>query len=378
MRNKHVDIMLAFGIIFVVMGHRFQPEPFFYPVYFFHMAFFFFISGYLAKVKLGFKNKLLFISAKSKNQLFRYYKYNLLFAIITLLFAGVGIKMGQSVPAFGSEAEILQTLKGFFIQPFTDGHQYHLFLAAWFILQLYIVHIVFQFICYIPNKKLIYTVFIILIPITLFLLQEGLEGYLDFRLTGIRTSYSLLFYMAGYIVKIEEEKIKKILLSPITFVICFIIVDIIMKNFGQRTTNIVIGDIGNTRVYIPIITTALMIMMLYQITHYVAKFIKDNSYIEKIGQSTYNIMIWHFTIFLGINLIFYSLGLITKENLSDNWKFTYKENFTWLIYETLAICIPVYLTFLFRKHKPTNHEPHEPTDIKSSNLPNHLSTHKEE
>ena len=49
MRDKSVDIMLAFGILFVVMGHNYQLPWLFFPAYTFHMPLFFFISGYLFK-----------------------------------------------------------------------------------------------------------------------------------------------------------------------------------------------------------------------------------------------------------------------------------------------------------------------------------------
>ena len=71
---------------------------------------------------------------------------------MTWLLALAGLQFGYSVPAFGSQAAVLETLRGFFLEPFLDGHQYHLYLAAWFVLQLYLVHLVFQAVVWSPGR----------------------------------------------------------------------------------------------------------------------------------------------------------------------------------------------------------------------------------
>ena len=63
-RNKTMDIMMALGIIFVVMGHNYQPPIFLLPAYTFQVALFFFVSGYFFKVQLGLRDKLLWIKKK--------------------------------------------------------------------------------------------------------------------------------------------------------------------------------------------------------------------------------------------------------------------------------------------------------------------------
>ncbi len=349
MRNKHIDIMLGFGIIMVVMGHRYQPENLFYPAYTFHMALFFFISGYLATIKNGVKDKLSFIYRKTKSQLFKYYAYNLLFGVITFLLALAGLKMGYQVPAFGSGSETLDTIRNFFVIPLQDGHHYHLYLAAWFILQLYIVHLVFQLIFFSDDKRLVYAVFIVLIPVTLFLLKKGLVNYTDFRLTGVRTSFALLFYLVGYIVKREEERIGWLLRSPWTLLVCFASVDVLSINFGNVNYNIVLGNIANENVAVPVITTLLIVIIVYQLSYYAARFISDSSILLTIGKSTLTILIWHFTVFFLINAVLYTLGLITKENLANNW-FVFEDKKTWLLYIPAGIMVPLYLKYLYQRY----------------------------
>lgn len=338
-RNKHVDVMLALGIIFVVMGHRYQPEYLFFPAYTFHMALFFFIAGSLATIKQGLREKLRFVLYKSKTQLLTYFQYNLFFGVVTFLLALAGLKLGYNVPSFASRAAALDTVRDFFLVPFTDGHHYHLYLAAWFILQLYLVHVVFQVACWRPGRVYTGLVLAAAIPLTLVLLRKGLVSYTDLRLTGVRTSFAFLFYLLGYLVKTEEAALKRLLLAPAALVAEFVLVNVVAVNFGNIRYNIVLGNINNERVWVPVVTTLLIVLMVYQLAWHIASFISDDAFLLTLGRSTLPILIWHFSVFFAINASFYALGLITKENLSDNW-FILNGQQTWLLYEVRPSASP--------------------------------------
>lgn len=341
-RDKHVDVMLAVGMIFVVMGHRYQPEYLFFPAYTFHMALFFFIAGSLATIKVGWREKLRFVARKSRTQLLTYFQYNLFFGVVTFLLSLGGLKLGYNVPSFASGEAALGSLLDFFLVPFTDGHHYHLYLAAWFVLQLYLVHVLFQLVCWRPGRLPTLLVLAAAVPVTLFLLQKGLVSYTDLRLTGVRSSFAFLFYLLGYLVKSEEKALHKVLLAPATLVIAFAAVNVIAVNFGNIRYNIVLGNINNVRVWVPVLTTALIVLMVYQLTWHLAAVLKDDAFLLTLGRSTLPILIWHFSVFFAINAVFYALGWITKENLSDNW-FVLDGKRTWLLYEVPALVVPVYL-----------------------------------
>jgi fucose 4-O-acetylase-like acetyltransferase len=341
-RNKHIDVMLGIGIVFVVMGHRYQPEYLFFPAYTFHMALFFFISGSLATVRPGWREKLRLAGHKSRTQLLRYFQYNLFFAVVTWLLAQAGIPLGYNIPSFTSRAAALQSVREFFIVPFLDGHQYHLYLAAWFILQLYLVHLVFQSLVWSPRRAWVLSTLAAAIPVTLFLLKKGLSDYTDLRMTLVRTSFAFLFYLLGYVVKTEEAALRRVLLSPATLALGFVLVNVLAINFGNVRYNIVVGDIGNQRVWVPLLTTTLIVLMVYQLAWHLAAVLSDDAFLLRLGRGTLPILIWHFTVFFAINAAFFALGLITKENLSDNW-FVLDGKQTWLLYEVPALCVPLWL-----------------------------------
>jgi len=339
-RNRHVDVMLAFGIVMVVMGHRHQPPWLFFPAYTFHMALFFFVSGYLATVKVGLREKARFLAHKTRTQLLLYSKWNAFFAVLTYLLALGGIRLGYAIPAFGSWAELLATLNGFFVVPFTDGHQYHLYAAAWFIPQLWLVHVLFQAVCLRPGRRFVLPVLVALVPVTLFLLEMGLQSYVDLRLTGVRTSFAFLFFLAGHTVRLEERWLSRLLLAPVTLLACFVLVNVIAVNFGNIRYNLVLGNVGNVRVWVPVVTTLLIVLIVFQLSHHAARFLGERSLVLLVGRSTQDILIWHFTVFFAVNVLFWALGFVAFGSLSDNW-FAWEKERTWLIYELPALALPI-------------------------------------
>ncbi|WP_420852164.1 acyltransferase family protein [Paenibacillus hamazuiensis] len=97
MRIIHIDILKGLGIIFVVMGHIFDPFSWF-PVYSFHMALFLFASGYLYKPNHE-SNIITFFKRRVINLLIPYFSYNVFFAIVTYwLHYYHGINLFQESP----------------------------------------------------------------------------------------------------------------------------------------------------------------------------------------------------------------------------------------------------------------------------------------
>lgn len=348
MRNRHVDAMLGVGIVFVVLGHRHQPEHLFFPAYTFHMALFFFISGSLATVRVGWREKLRLAVHKSKTQLLLYFEYNLFFGLVTWLLTFAGISLGYSVPSFATGAAALQSARDFFVVPFLDGHHYHLHLAAWFILQLYLVHLVFQLVVWSPRRAWVFTVLAASIPVTLFALEKGLADYADLRLTAVRTSFAFLFYLLGYVVEREQAALRRVLLAPITLAVCFVLVNVLAINFGNVRYNIVLGNIGNPRVWVPLCTTALIVAMVYQLCWHVSEALADDAFLFTLGRATLPILLWHFSVFFLVNVVLFALGLVRKEELSNNW-FVLNGKQTWLLYTVPALCVPIWLDRLLQR-----------------------------
>ncbi len=112
--------------------------------------------------------------------------------------------------------------------------------------------------------------------------------------------------------------------------ICFVLVNALAINFGNVRYNIVLGNIGNQRVWVPLITTALIVAMVYQLSWHLAVVLDAEAWLIRLGRATLPILIWHFTVFFAINAVLFGLGLISKKNLSDNW-FVLNGKQTWLL-----------------------------------------------
>ncbi len=343
-RDKKIDLLLALGIIMVVMGHKYQPTYFYFPAYTFHIPLFFFISGYLAKVNLNIKDKIAFFIKKAKILLLPYFVLNMFFAIITYLLSTKSINLGV-VLKFDSINAIIESLKTFFIQPFISGNQFSLFIPAWFVLQLFIVHIVFQLL-HLKNKYWLLFVYIACTISTVFLLERGLNSYTDYHLLIIRTGYSLFFFLSGYILKRFGKVLEKIVYSEVFLIIAFILVIQLINTGGVTQYAIVFGNILNEKVIIPLLNSLLIILISFNLANVLAKVISDKSIFLKIGQHTFSIMVWHLSVFFIINLVIYKLGLIDGASL-DNVYFGYNISQIWPIYIFLGIFIPIKLSSIY-------------------------------
>ncbi len=328
MRNKTMDVMLALGIIFVVMGHNYQPDILKLPAYTFQVAIFFFVSGYFFKGQSGLKNKLLWLKKKTINLLGPYFIYNIFFAILTTYLISQGVYLGEKF-----------TLYNFFIVPFVNGHQYFLYLAAWFVPQLFLIHLVAQLLV-IKDKKIYFFIlfFASLIFAGLFISRYSLEQGNVLLILG-RTAYGLSFYFFGKLFNIFENKIKKYLVSPLAFFLIYAAYVSLGLFFGAFNYSLVFADFSNNQ-YITLGGTALAILMIYIVSDYIGKTVSDNSFVLKIGQNTFNIMALHLFVFFLINYVFYKFSLVSRGSLSNIF-FNYKVEHTWFIYLVMGIGLPL-------------------------------------
>ena len=335
-----MDVMLALGIIFVVMGHNYQPSIFFIPAYTFQVALFFFVSGYFFKAKINFRDKLIWLKKKLINLLGPYFIYNILYALITFYLLSRGVSLGVST---GEKFNFYR----FFITPFVNGHQYFLYLAAWFVPQLFLIHLSAQLL--IIKEKKIYIFGILLISLTLSYLfisnRPSEQG--DLLLVLGRTAFGLSFYLLGKLLNIFETKIKKYLCLPETFLLICILYISLESFFGGFKYSLVFGEFSNN----PMATlsgTTLAILMIYIISDYIGKSISENSLILKIGQNTFSIMANHLLVFLFINFILYKFSLIPAASLSNVF-FNYNVGRSWFVYLILGISLPLLFSLFIKR-----------------------------
>lgn len=339
-RDKHVDVMLFWGILFVVMGHNYQLDWFFFPAYTFHMAFFFFISGYLFSIKETIKEKISFIFKKIRRQLIPYFLINLIVGIITFFLAKQEIMIGGGL-----------SIKNLFVEPFISGHQYYLDVPLWFLLNLFLVNVIAQLINWRSTRKAKIIIFLIILPICLYLVYKGLDNYKDIRLTIVRTGFALLFFEIGILMKEFKNQALKVLKNPATIAIMWAAVVLLRNFFGKIDYVIMLGSVQNKFFIIPVITTFLIVCISYVICYYLSEVLNDKSWIIKIGQKTFYIMALHLSIFFIINFIFYKFNIITIKQLST-YSFSYHVSKWFLVYQIPAILLPVLIGIAVDKIKP--------------------------
>lgn len=328
--NRDFTILKALGIIAVVMGHSSYRIGGAFDSYSFHMALFIFISGYFFKISYE-NNFRLFIKNKIKSLIIPYFLYNFFYAVLTnIIYRLSGLVLGSEF-----------TIKNFFIRPFIDGHQYDLFLPAWFILQLFIIQICFL-LFYKNIRKLTSNQYIYFF-IFLFLGLVGTTLGTSFNLKNIyliicRTLFGLFFFYLGLLYKNFLEK-KNIFNTRILFFI--MILQIILAQNFNVSYELVWGKF-HSGIILPVITSINGIYLYLFIAKALNKIIPKNDLLIKIGENSFHIMANHLLIFFILNIFFIKFNNLDFFLLQDIW-FKYDINKTWWIYTSLGVLTPTII-----------------------------------
>lgn len=334
-----MTIFKALGIIFVVVGHKYDPFSWF-PIYSFHMALFFFASGYFYNEKYE-DNIGLYIIKKCKKTILIYFIFNLFYMLVTLfIYKKYNILLG-SLPGF----------KSFFINPFINGHQYLLFLPAWFALALVIIQIVF-IVLHKNIKRLSNNIHIHLM--IFFVLGISATSVANIRsisnqspiLILIRTLFGLFFYYLGFYYN-KKEKVD--IFNSIGILIAVVINIIMINKFKEIQYYLVWGDFRG-HVFMPFVSSITAIYTYLFIAKALSKILKENDILYKIGENTLSIMFNHIFVFFSINFVVLKITHGDLNQLKDIW-FAYKIGFYWPVYILLGVLVPVLLSEVFKKLK---------------------------
>jgi fucose 4-O-acetylase-like acetyltransferase len=300
------------------------------------MALFFFISGYFFKPKYGFSAKLTWIKHKTFKLLLPYFLLNTLFAGFTVFLKTQQIDLGQTV-----------NLYNFWVLPFLHGHQFLLFAPAWFVIQLYIVHFIYQII-YIKDLKY-YQLFVTgsLTLVAFLLVQISTSGDMNNlkRLT-IRTFFALAFYSLGYLYSIYKDNLRQYLIKPETAFLAIAVYKILESVCQIITYELVWARFLTDHPILPFLSSVVAIIILLNVAHVFVKFFPNENLIYKIGRNTFFIMCFHLTVFFGVNLILCFCGLIKYENLSQG-NFRWHVEQIWFLYSIPGILVPTYLSIAY-------------------------------
>lgn len=332
-RNKQWDLIRAVGIIAVVWGHNFQPPYLFFPPFYFHLALFFFASGYFFRPKITIKNKLQYSLKKVRSQLLPYFLLNIVFGLVTMLVRPMGIDLGSDLN--------LQTM---FIVPFGRGDQFALYLAAWFVFNLFFVNILA---IWIYRKSVKANVAFIALAFVLMLVSFKIGAAEDSSmwLTFICRSFvGFGFFSLGYLLRLVEPKIQQFIVEPINIVVLYVIVNFLEVNYGDLSQHILSSRVNNSIVIIPVISSISIILLVYIVAYYGAKVLKEGSLVYQIGRYSYAIMVWHFTFFFLVNTVLYFLSVIPLSALSNVY-FRYDVEKLWLVYQLPAVIGPLVMVW---------------------------------
>jgi len=298
-RIKWIDILKGIGIVLVVVGHanfifaNATTTMFIQKyIYSFHMPLFFFLSGYLfVKEKYPSFKKL--IHAKVKTLLVPYFLFSILSLIVYVIY---GLTHNYKLIEF--KTMVIQVL---YLNNKVVWNE-----VLWFLVCLFVVEVMFYFI---PKSKT-----------KLILLVCAIIGYSLSLITnyfilpwGVGVAFTaIVFYGLGSLIK--NTKIKKKITSPniVIFIICF-------------ATNIVIGGVINTIVYMSdisygnfiyfYIASITGIISYIQISQFISKYNLITKSLEYLGKNSIVILCTHYIVFFIIQKIG-KLNSLFKNNIS--------------------------------------------------------------
>ena len=356
-RNDNILLLMAFGIVFVVLGHKGGIGLFsdWFPYYSFHMPLFIFIAGYL------FKEKYIdcvkdYVIKKFRHLMIPYYTCNLVYGllIVSLRYLDI-VKVGPK--------EL--TLYNFFVMPFVNGHQYGLNVAMWFVPQLFaiqVIYILFRRVKKtnkaIDNEWLWLVVFLILGLASVWLVNHGYRIN-HWRTFLFRTFFFLPFFHFGYLYRIKLE-VKDKLDSLIYFAIIFVVQFALLKAYGKITFN-AITNYYPSKIILPYITSVTGIMFWLRVSKILAPALAKSKYIRYLGENTWSVMAHHQFVFFLINFMFFSLlpyldlkGFSVSKFQTNMWYGYHPGKWQFLIfYSAAGIIVPLGCKYLYDKYFDT-------------------------
>jgi len=308
-RIEWIDIFRGLLIYLVVLGHCNNMESLFW-IYSFHMSAFFIISGYTIDFE---KYDLVdFIKHKFKKLIIPFISINILFWFTHLLISKIGLHTFLfSVPF---EAK---TLLYFFKYLWTIDFG----AATWFLYILFLASIILKFLYdilkrksskYIDIKMLIITFISYLLFYMLFYSNKEAAAYnLDL------VPMAMFFITSGICLVKYENKINK------TFYVILSLIGAIYSIYYGFTVKSLIEwssrSIPNTlSFFLASFGGFIIIKNLALLINYI---FKKNNKKEKLisyaGKNSIDILLYHFVGFKIVYVVFYKIGIITKEQVSS-------------------------------------------------------------
>lgn len=294
-RIEYIDMLKGFAMVLVILGHMtYTPRELKILLYIFHIPLFFFLSGFTFSIK-KYNNFLEFFIKKFKTIVIPYFLLN----IAVFLFRAI-ILQPESI----LKIDILGFVKSLII-----ADRLHIYFQLWFLTSLFLSELVSYFIVKYSDNWLKWT---LSFGILIILSFAGKLLYMnDFYLIWSfdTVPYATIFLLSGYIIKLNINKLEKLLrfryFLPITVATIFI--GIINYKLSEVRVDLYYQDTG----YLPLFFVAAYLGIWSSFIFF--KNINTIYYIEYIGKNTLVYYAFHSPIVLYILDIIFE-QLINKYN----------------------------------------------------------------
>jgi len=350
-RNRHIDILRAFAIILVVIGHTgtipgAEWGYFHFPLMSYHMALFLFISGYLFR-DLTWGEYPSFLWRKTKNLALPLIGWNIVYAGI------VSILSAHAVVDYLQPIQGIWTYRSLFIEPFVTGHQYILNLATWFVGMLYPALLLYGIMNILLRRWVtdhglmaLYTV----IAVAGLALTELRDSNVLW-IVPLHASYALFFIHFGKYYRQYIEPRLASLNSWIIISVCALFQYLTVQIGGWHlySPSFMLFD---GRIVMPLLMAITGVIMWTHIARIVEKYVVPNKLEKAISQSTWDIMTHHIFVkfMIGWVLVHWAIEpeLISSFR-STIWFVPTKFDYWGLVF--LEVALPVLWHYVFEYMK---------------------------
>lgn len=341
--NKTFKILSFFAIYFVVSGHlSFGGIPMFYEwftVYSFHIPLLCFISGYFFKDKYT-DAPIRYILKKFKRHIIPLYIWNLIYGLLTAFLRNYHINYGEAL-----------NIHSLLIAPLTDGHQFKLYLAAWFVFPLFCVevfNVLFRW--FLKKIKLHNEWMISVVYMGIGILATSITTgeNTGWSLAALRSMFMLAFFGFGTLYNRKLEKIDT--MSNIWYFAIVFGIQFIVTCFDHHSLIYLVSWMRefNGGPVVPFITGITGILFWLRISKILTPALGNSRAVNYVADHTADIMRHHFLGFFVFNTIVF---IIWKNFFRNAFEFNYVAYYTDADYNMKLSNIPyisvIYVLFGF-------------------------------
>jgi len=334
--NNEISLLKAFGIIAVVISHHLNPSPEYFTANSYEVPLFFFASGYLYSIKYE-DRPLQYIKKRFVWFLSVFYIYHLYHALELYLLNDNGI-------IHGTPPEFPQ----FFYYPFVTFSSYWFGFPMWFVLQLFIVQILYLFI-----RKLLrlfetndWVYALIFFPLALLSTVLAESDFKDStpKIIIFRTIFLLGFLHLGQLFRTRLES--KALFTSTILVLVFII----------QTTCIVLYNsiaftVGSMNFFghpvLPFVVSCTGIYVCFYLAKALSKTISEQHILCRIGNNSFHICAMHMSFCFIVVLILRHFANANEAITDPLYSFDVARY--WVLYVMVGVLCPVFLIEFLRK-----------------------------